>query len=247
MPSPCGANCSYVVEFEGPYFECNHTTADIPYHAPSQAIVMYNGTWYDPRSAFENLSLYNGTFTSANFTSTTFAPLKTNGEGFLATGSTVLVRQDTLVCVPGRASFNVNYTYVNNIQTRTVSTKPIEPLVNLAPLTHDSSVKVPGFCAEIGYNYGTTPANWSETAIAYYRDDNIMSIFDSLMAELQGSYVANIGVAPLGGTPPDVSTTVPKDVLDSMEFDDLVWDPFVVPLFNGGEGNTAGNYRISGL
>ena len=86
----------------------------------------------------------------------------------------------------------VSNTYLDNIETRTITTIPINPLLNLAPLTHDKEISVPGFCLNGSSAYGVEPADWSAYALSYYRDNNIMAVIDAMMVELTGSFKAQL-------------------------------------------------------
>lgn len=96
-----------------------------------------------------------------------------------------------MVCTPGRANYAVN-TYVNNVHTRYVTMEPMDKLTNLAITTHEITVIVPGFCTNVGYSYGTAPANWSAEALAFYRDNNMMAIFDVMISWLEGEFIATM-------------------------------------------------------
>jgi hypothetical protein len=192
LASPCESNCSYVMEFEGPYFDCNTATDEVLYHSAAVYFNIYSGLWFSPVQESPNPALfYNGTYTQANFNSTTLAPLQINGTDLDGTGnSSVLMQQNTTLCVPGRAKYTVNNTWVNNVQTRTFVTEPIDQLISIVVPTHGNEVIVPGFCESSGLGLGTVPANWSTDALAYYRDNNMMTIFTSMMSWLNGTFSA---------------------------------------------------------
>ena len=233
MPSPCGVNCSYVVEFEGPYLDCTNTTTNFVYNVTSEFIKIYNGTWSDPRSASLVQSSYNGTYTISYFNSSTFTPLAANVDAFTDNlNGSILMRQDNLLCIPGRANYTVNNTYENNIQQRTTEVVPISPLVNLAPQTHESEIVVPGFCSNDLNGYGTVAANWSDYALSYYRDNNIMTIVDAMMFELSGSFLGSLAL------PSSLDVTAPSN--DSLWVQDLQWRDYIQTNIDGSGTNAAG-------
>jgi hypothetical protein len=205
--SPCGSNCSYVVEFEGPYVDCNTITDEVLYHSAEGFFNIYTGLWFSPVEESPNPALfYNGTYTQANFNSTTLTPLQVNGTDLDGSNSSsVLMQQETTLCVPGRAKYTVNNTWVNNVQNRTFSVEPIDQLISLVVPTYGNEVIVPGFCEPSGVGLGTVPANWSTNALAYYRDNNMMTIFASMMTWLNGTFSAYLasGVNTVVG--PDVA------------------------------------------
>lgn len=229
MPSPCGPNCSYTLEFEGPYFDCNTVSTNItlPNSDSNGQFNIYSSTWFDPRSSIQIRPLYNGTATKARFNSTTLLPLIADADAFINVGSTnngsILIQQDNVTCIPSRAIFTVNHTYQNNVHTRRIASNSVTPLTNLAPLTKDSAAIVPGFVfsgsavTEDGLTipYGTVAANWSSVALDYYRDNNIMAIFDSLMLQLSGTFSADLA------TPTTLDFLAPDR---SMQFTNLSWD-----------------------
>jgi hypothetical protein len=204
MQSPCGVNCSYVMEFEGPWLECVNCTTT--YFNESGTFPIYAGSWNDPRSAAVTQSRYNGTFSIASFNSSTLVPIAYNNEN-----QTVLIQQNNLLCLPARANFTVNNTWTNNVYQRKVSPKTTSRLVNLEPLSHDSEVAVPGFCNAESFGLGTAPANWSEYALSFYRDLNHISIISAMMYYLQGNVIASDNVV----TNPLAIINSPSDILNT--------------------------------
>lgn len=166
MGSPCGHNCAYSTQFEGPWVTCTTSTTTAWYNGTILHFPIYSGSLSAPGPPRVTHSRYNGTYTTANFTTTILTPLLANiaglqsGAGYNAT---VLMQEDTTVCIPGRARFSVDFKYADNILSRNFSVEPAKPLINLALQSYDSSVKVPGFNAVQGFGYGTAPANWYDT------------------------------------------------------------------------------------
>jgi hypothetical protein len=204
MQSPCGVNCSYVVEFEGPWLECANSTTS--FFNESGDFLIYEGTWTDPQSASLTQSLYNGTFSIANFNSTILTPIAYNNEN-----QSLLIQQNNLVCLPARAKFTVNNTWTNNIAQREVSSEIVSRLVNLDPLSYDSEVTVPGFCSPTNFGLGTNPANWSDYALSFYRDLNHISVISGMMYYLEGNVIASDNVV----TDPSTIINAPSDILNT--------------------------------
>lgn len=204
QPSPCGVNCSFVIQFEGPALECNSSSTKIvrsdsgnlSYKFPG--ITIYSGSWSDlalsSTSALPRV-LYNGTYTNVHWQSTTLTLLDTEESvadaGLLNQTTTTnrTMMQHDLYCTPGRALYTVNNTYLSNILRRNITTTPIAPLINLALPTNNNSVIVPGFTGNHGY--GASPADWSAEALAYYRDLNMMTILDTMFYYLAGSFIVD--------------------------------------------------------
>ncbi|KAF7960778.1 hypothetical protein EAE96_000451 [Botrytis aclada] len=208
QPSPCGVNCSFVIEFEGPTLDCNSSSTNITSSVTSNAttflpqFTIYSGNWSDLTLATPALRhvLYNGTYTNAHWQSSTLSLLDTEintvDTKFINETTTLNTSmiQDNLYCTPGRALYTVNNTYISNILTRNVTTTFVSPLTNLVLRTHDNSVIVPGFTNVSGilsgYYFGSNPANWSAEALDYYRDLNMMTILDTMFYYLAGDFTA---------------------------------------------------------
>ncbi|TVY14894.1 hypothetical protein LARI1_G006393 [Lachnellula arida] len=231
FPSPCGINCSYSTQFEGPYLECN-TTSTTYNQTKNYLHTIYAASYSDPRSSIETETChdgfcapYNGTYSIAAFNFTVLTPLAMDSTN--ASNISLLIREDQLFCSPARANYTINNTYINNIHTRTISTAPVDRLINLAPASHDSEVLVPNFGSSnsdrTGLIYGTTPANWSAYATAYYRDMNHISLIESMMYYLNGTTTAYI--PPPGDTSQDTPNKVqPSSSLTDGNFTrDVTW------------------------
>ena len=222
------------MQFDGPFLDCSHTTTNLTIDGPTFEFLIYNATWEDPHSTPDAQTGYNGTFTISRFTSSVYTPLSANADAFFnSPNGTVTMQQDKLSCIPGRANFIVNNTYSDNIEARTITANPIDPLINLAPPTHDNEISVPGFCLNGTSAYGTAPANWSSYALDYYRDNNIMAIIDAMMSALAGSFKAQLN------QPSSLPSSV-GSFNDSLLFDNLVWDPFIGIITNTSGNDNAG-------
>jgi hypothetical protein len=183
-PSPCGLNCTYSITFEGPSFTCTNTSTI--FRNTSDLWEIYRGEWFDKRDPFFAPDKNSVTeYSVSHFNATTLTPLEKN-----TTSLEVLVRRDKLTCRPGRSRFEVTNTFVNNVQTRSVKSTPIERLISLQPRTRGGMVIVPGFSSKQGYGYGTDPAQWSENALKFYRDLNHMTIIGSMLSKLVGNVLA---------------------------------------------------------
>jgi hypothetical protein len=197
MPSPCGANCSYTIEFEGPYLKCERTlNVNIAYKFDDNLPQIY-------RANVNISSRFNGQpfvappkYSTYYFNSTVLH----KPSAFLESNSTLTVTSENLICRPFRAMYTLTNRYVDNTQSLNISAKPIEQLVNLEPIDEDGNcIEVPGFSlSENGPvkmpggmdGYGNIPANWSQEALAWYRDVNIMTIIGATLIPLAGAYRA---------------------------------------------------------
>ncbi|KAJ8066050.1 hypothetical protein OCU04_005142 [Sclerotinia nivalis] len=209
QPSPCGENCSFVIEFEGPALECNSSSTNIASSHAGNAttdfpfFTIYSGNWTSglpsATSARPNV-LSNGTYTNAHWQSSTLTLLDAEVNVINSTlhnATTTLntsMTQNNLYCIPGRALYTINNTYISNILTRNITSTFISPLTNLMLSTPNNTVAVPGFANSSGlttdHGLGTNPANWSAEARAYYCDLNFMTIIDTMFSYLAGEYTA---------------------------------------------------------
>ncbi|CZS95332.1 uncharacterized protein RCO7_05773 [Rhynchosporium graminicola] len=204
IKSPCGANCSYSIRFEAPYFECNQSTKSST-HKAEALLRIYSGKWFAPlTSASKYGPRYNGTYTLANFNSTTLTPTFISNNTGEFGAAEVTVNEDNTICAPGRAKYTVYNKYENNIHTRNFTREPIDRLLNLALTTHDGAVSVPGFSLNGTLVYGTTPANWNTAALNYYRDNNMMAITSAMMSWIQGEFRASLAEIEQNETIPTI-------------------------------------------
>ncbi|KAL2063523.1 hypothetical protein VTL71DRAFT_5328 [Oculimacula yallundae] len=193
MPSPCGVNCSYVVQFEAPYMTCNTTTVSIRYDNAYQVFPVYTGKWIQPFGVPPNpADRSSGTYTLARFNSSTLFPLKVNGTKLDGAGnSSALMQRDDTICRPARARYTVNNTWHNNVPSRNVSAELIDRLTNLVIRgSKDGTTLVPGFIEPKSSppDLGHVPANWSVGALTLYRDSNMVTIIASMMSWLNGTF-----------------------------------------------------------
>lgn len=225
------------MEFEGPWIiDCNSSTTTANFSDHYDPYPIYSGRWISaPAAPYGPGPHYNGTYTMANFTSTTLVPLQEgDGEhGFGEVGSWLSVQQSSLSCSPGRANFRVNHTYLNNIHSQSVTVNPIEKLVNMAIVSRDGAVRVPGLGAEKGPGFGTAPAHWSSDAIAYYRDQNMMTIFSAMLSWLDGDFLAGVYSEDLSSEPLFSNPTVHTN---------LLWLEDITTLITGVETRNSGIY-----
>lgn len=193
IQSPCGINCTYTTQFEAPYFECNKST-NTNTHAAQETLNIYSGAWFAPTAPQSALGgpRYNGTYTLANFNSTTLKPISISNNTGNSTEAKVIVSEENTICAPGRAKYTVNNIWENNVHKRNFTREPIDRLVNLALATRDGAVLVPNFSLNRTRVYGTAPANWTKATLDIYRDNNMMAILSAMMSWLHGDFQASL-------------------------------------------------------
>ncbi|KAK2770347.1 hypothetical protein FQN53_005571 [Emmonsiellopsis sp. PD_33] len=191
MVSPCGANCSYTLKFEGPYVKCTSSVRENFNYTYGNGVLprIYEGILERPYPKASDVTPKHSEY---HFNTTTLS----NPSAFFPDDFTVAVTSETHICKPLRAMYTMNNTYVNNIRNLHISATPIERLVHLNP----DGVSVPGFstsasgaveAANGGPGYGDLPCKWSEYALSWYRDLNLMNIIGATFVPLVGGYTAS--------------------------------------------------------
>jgi hypothetical protein len=158
---------------------------------------IYNGMWENGTGTF---ALTPPQLSSAqmniSFVTSTLTPIALSAATF--GGTLIIATQYNLSCVPWRATYTMLNTYENNIQHTTVSTTPVEPLQILQQ--NNWEIEVPGFYppGQVNFNLSTievsvpgpasTPANWTNTSLSWWRDMNIMTLFRVSIGSLAGAY-----------------------------------------------------------
>lgn len=186
------------MEFEGPYLGCEHSTSADWYNTTSYQITVgnlsvyiYQGSVYDPgQIAGPGPPLPNkGPYSANYYNGTTLYPLVANKAALTNSANTsVLARSDNVQCSFQRAKYTINHQYINSVHSRSIIAEPIDKLVNLIPPTHDNAISVPGVGVPKGFDFGTTPANWSDSAKAVYRDLQHCQIIDSMLYYIDGNF-----------------------------------------------------------
>lgn len=179
IPSPCGSNCSYTISFDGPWLDCN-------------ASVDNNAPWPENVSAFSAYWI-NTANPKSELLTVPYTP--NSNSAFKVTTSVInddtLLSQNTLHCVPSRAIYTINVSYVNSIQTMNVSGVFKEHLVNLWQVHNHRypGIVVPEFFDASGY-FGKIPAEWDNDTLTWYRDDNLLTLIAASASSLTGSFFA---------------------------------------------------------
>jgi hypothetical protein len=163
-----------------------------------------------------------------NATTLTLLDITTNNTNGFEALTSATIQAEKIICTPGRANYTVENTWLNNVYSRQVKRVPVDKLINLEILTHSSIVVVPGFTKNGTNNYGTAPANWSSYALAFYRDNNYMAMFDAMMSWLDGEFIATISNTKTAALPP-VITYEPA------------WDEQMTTSTNGVTTSSGGN------
>lgn len=174
FPSPCGPNCRYNFEFNGPYLDCSNTTLNtletvdiISYHNH-----VYTASWINIADEIDDV----GTSTMARLEISYLELLSVNNE----TGSDhkMNVTQKTLSCTPSRARYKVKNAYKDNIETIEINAVYERALLDLE--------------RKLYWPKDTAPSNDTDKAnrVAYVEDANIMSITQGFGMAINGTVAA---------------------------------------------------------
>lgn len=171
MASPCGLNCSYTIQFDGPYLKCNSSTTSVVSLPSSLETTVFEADWLKfnkRRSKFENVP--EGPFQLKN--------LRDCHYNVFDNYTTITCTQETMSCYPQRAQYHVNQTFQNGQQRSTVQ---MGQIFDLLP-AEDGAAASPV----------TNPTRWNQglnaTAAAYIRDVNILGLIMAMTSSLSGSY-----------------------------------------------------------
>jgi hypothetical protein len=198
--SPCGLNCSYTIDFQGPYMQCDPLkSANISTSFPKERYltndagvnIMYSGQqqhsssgdpYYTP-SRFE-------IFTSriiGFWPKWTEKDTEDRGKGNpnMLTDSNFIWESHNLTCKPHRANYTVRISWKNGERQISHEAKQLDALVNLSRESR---------------NYETA-SNRAEYHQQWINDSNLQAIFESLTNALSGNYSSLVGPDPLPDPP----------------------------------------------
>ncbi|KAI9785818.1 MAG: hypothetical protein M1816_008210 [Peltula sp. TS41687] len=178
MPSPCGSNCLYTVQFEGPYLECNsntieYTTKPLPSDLDIQ--IRYSGP---ERMAKNGTVLPEERVDVLADLLTTVGPLPDSDSDKRNTTDYSMTLYN-MSCTPLRARYTLTNSYENNTQRITYSTTPLGKLTKVA---NGTPVQ--------GLNFDSD-GKWDQDNVDWYRDGNLLAIFKSMVFPLEGSYAVD--------------------------------------------------------
>ncbi|KAF2129167.1 hypothetical protein P153DRAFT_397338 [Dothidotthia symphoricarpi CBS 119687] len=164
--SPCGQNCTYVTQFSGPYLQCNTTILN--------QTVVNQGTWACGYNAFtaSNISSYDETKNDKikdvfDMSVSRAIHSKPN------ISETIVQEVERITCTPSWASYIVNVTYNNGLQT-------IERSEKLMGSLRDMMVPLQQYYPSAGI--WPEPLRQTLTAFNHY------ALIDALISPLSGNY-----------------------------------------------------------
>jgi hypothetical protein len=187
-PSPCGSNCTYSLQFIGPYLLCDLPLKSVGVLDLTEPFPLYIGVWSNPIDditiPYQDQLSFERRTESVSVTSFNTTLLTLLGKE--QSGST-LVEMSFQRCRPGQTIYNVKVAYQDGIQKFTVQTNPGSNRL-LTDLTKPTPVKI------YSNNYSST---WSETSLQWLSDANNMAIIEAMTLALAGQYT--VGVQSLAG------------------------------------------------
>lgn len=167
IPSFCGANCSYTITLDGPYFVCNASVLNATLYNGNTPLTIYDAT-YAP-----------GSDITPSFQAKLWSPTAISNYMLIAT-------QQNLTCLPYRAEYVLSNIYENSVPNLTLSTKSIQPLVsfNDTPFIIQPLSENP----DISSFTSTSALNWTNIGLQRYRDINLLNIINVVAVSLSGQY-----------------------------------------------------------
>lgn len=180
MPSPCGANCLYTIQFLGPYLKCNTSTG---LHSQLKRVGVNENT-------IGNAKVYRGRWRNMNSNSNqTLERFRIMTLIIKESGVNSSFTYRNLSCIPSRAQYNLDYSFENNTLDLKSSVKPLDGRIEVRNMTKFQSKVL------------TSGGRWEEHQLAWYRDVNLRAILRAMTIPLQGDLSARYVIsATHGGT-----------------------------------------------
>jgi hypothetical protein len=182
MISPCGVNCSYNLQFDGPYLSCisTNTSRSMDLHeAPANYTLppIFEANWtISPNESSSRNALATGHLD--------FVVLHADFLGQMPKNSTNVLNytENTISCYPRRAEYKLHQTFENGQSTSNVTIGSVYELVPLPGYV----TPPPGVNKETWlYN---SNGSWGNEADNYLRDSNIMALIQTFASPLLGSF-----------------------------------------------------------
>ncbi|KAI9644828.1 hypothetical protein NHQ30_006855 [Ciborinia camelliae] len=197
----CIENCSYTIQFPGPWLECNASTEITylnTYDFPDGMFNMYEGRYNTPFEHDEMGASAKGLpFT---FDTVTYSPIAANIDETTLYGPTnrtgheglIGAKKNMMSCELWRADYTLAVNYTNGFQVLSSSAQKVDIL---QPSLWRS---VHGIADE-----NTTHLRWDTNDTEWYRDINLGSIAEAVIKPLRGNYTSAISISgPFNETTP---------------------------------------------
>jgi hypothetical protein len=213
--SPCGSNCSYVLEFDGPAFSCSSKTFNTTQLSDKDGgdalsvFSIYDSVWQNPSAQAEvfvdmldNSEIMDSNTTSANLSITTARPL-----GRIIGLSTDELEKEyrgqhvaevhELFCIPSTTTYTIVITYIQSVQDIRIVTQPGQILGNTVNGIYSSECGTADDSRDCTSTpssdvCGCDPSVWSQSNLDWMRDTNILALTDAAMRPLTGEYTVSV-------------------------------------------------------
>jgi len=146
--SPCGSNCSFTTTFIGPYLFCNATNFTQLVSSKSDTylrgsfsdlyIDYYSGVWDTPLDELGGDGVGSVWFTNETVLMPNISINISRPAGLIystsssfADNASLIVETQQFFCVPGRAAYNLNTTYVDGARKLSLSTEYLGSLLDI--------------------------------------------------------------------------------------------------------------------
>ncbi|KUJ09690.1 uncharacterized protein LY89DRAFT_761314 [Mollisia scopiformis] len=194
IPSPCGLNCTYSLQFFGPYMICDPPKKETGCMGTGFSTAPYYfGIWSNP---IDDITIpYTEQMTPvyrrseplsvASFNTSVYTPLGWMGPAEDNVGD-ICYEELSLRCQPGQAAYNVSVTYQDGVQGFKVDITPPSIRV-LTDLTKPTNISCPSGCNCCMFmQCSCRPL--SDTNIQWISDANNMALIESMTLALAGQY-----------------------------------------------------------
>lgn len=201
-PSPCGLNCSYALDFEGPSFKCYSNTRTTGkkvvasgYPVPSglpilpRALDLYNSSWVwylGPRSNLSAVRINMLQNISASFNETEAQDIIKNSEPskeyFFPVNITITELE--MKCVPFRSLYSTRTSYRNGERTLDYTHTEIAP-IPISEMSFPNNLTV---LSEVNGERYLNWTAWTSEQVNWFRDTQLAEIVNVLGFFFEGSY-----------------------------------------------------------
>lgn len=199
IPSPCGPNCTYTYEFEGPSFKCSEEIVNFTttYDDLGKEYVIYSASWYYFNDGHDGLGLLDSDPKPAllNISTINIPQIPYLNGDLGPENATVLVTGTNLSCVPYRSQYRITNSYTNSIQTLNYSVTEIEPIrnlqgrpgeINITGLVAGNTI-IPGDNMLPEDDRWLGGIQWTNESLSWFRDSQLVAIVSGMATALNGT------------------------------------------------------------
>ena len=197
-PSPCGSNCTYNTQFEGPYLRCTkgNYSYTYDYSGGTQSCALNAFAATNVKSSVTRNSRYE---IQNVFNMSTFRSFNKDW---------TLVEYDLMTCIPSRALYDVTVTYRGGLRSITRTEKYLGSILDKLDTPSQYYPTIPA-CDKLSAACSNTsvssearkkicdsyydcmlyaPANWTQPLTELLAAYNDFALIDALISPLSGNY-----------------------------------------------------------